>query len=464
MPLIKDPVTGKWRKADNQQEQQIQKAPIIPAPVTADDVLETMQNQMLKDGISEQDMPDVGDLMEMAEDQFLSQSGKNMAHFSPLEQELLDTSATRYALPIGLREDLIPLNKTNIDVFIDTSKSMLKSSGLKRAKLDASERGFLKEHAKQNIFTPSDEISRWQEQMISVKEHLDLPSSIQRPGTTINIIPIHNITAKICINVPKYSKIQDKNNFVNGLFGKLDALEPKPSGFDTPLLGALTVHYTQNPIRSKTLTIVYHDGKSTDAGPDVPVRLKNGEVVHCPKGILDFFSNRNAKLNPVLLRKVGNEEEDWDKAADEVIENLDAVDDAPSETIEIEEVQGPDFPVTKGVILIKGLRPDSLELDHVDNEIASQSLCEKISGCKLSKDEYKVFYQAAVLHQLRIGKIDQNRATHLLSMAVCGSLTNTGMQQYAPPPPYSNNTQGGYGGNPPYQNNNTYSNTFRTFR
>ncbi len=456
MTLVKDPITGKYMDSSALSN------PVVPpstlqVPTNVDDVL-NITKQQIAHQIQTGELPaeykpsNDGAYMKVAEQNMLSDTGKKvMDDFTLLEQVMLDAAAKKYALPLGLRSELLPLKQLNhVDIILDDSGSMgpYSNSGLIYEQLSPTEQQLLGSHYHGRT------IPRFEEQRMEVKKLVDVICSIEVPNLTLHIRPINKVaqgSSEGIIHqvVPKFAHVDERNTFVKKLFSDIDRLQCTHAM--TPVMPALS-----SIPQGKTLSMMFSDGEPTDAGRNISISTSKKlagqiitEQVDCPENVYAFYNQQHMQAMPKTLIKIGDGA-DWMDAIDRNVPNTDCIDDFKTEAEEIGRTQGPDFPVTDGMRLIKALRPDMQCLDKLDEDIISHPLLEQVTGMKFAKAEYAQFYQGAIQHQQRLHGGVQG-LTHALHHNMQPPSYGAGVQQYsyqapsAPPMPQ----YGAYG--QPYQ-------------
>jgi hypothetical protein len=451
-------VDGKWIDVPTNQTSvggYAAQNPAVHMPTGIDDVVHIAQEQMIADGVPASSMPGRAEMMGIIGEEMLSESGMQ-DRFTSLEQEMLENCAKKYGISLGLRPKLAVMGDVvdKIDVILDDSGSMIETSGLANPAPNSIDARLLINMPKQAMIKSiPGQMIRWQEQNIKVKQLLDTALCTAKPGTIITVRPINNLsTEAVTFTVPVFSSLKDKLEVCGGLFKQIDGIKFR-GGF-TPVMPALrSTPLSPNP-HKKTLSLTFSDGQPTEANGVLmkctPITNYNKitgktETHQVPTEILNYMIGKDPVLrrdpnkNPVTLCTVGNKNADWMDGLDAYQKTgfpplqIAELDDIAQEVKEIEKVQGPGFPISLGTTLVAALCPFDHEMDGLDETIASHKMLQSLSGLKYTREEYQLFYNAAIQHQISQGLSPQSYNAH----------ANPTMQppQYAHAPQYA--MQGG---------------------
>jgi hypothetical protein len=406
MTVVYDEATGDFIDDSEVVAGQQVTEPIIAVPTTNKDAVnlakDKMQEQVTAGKLKEEQLPKTDvEYMRVAQT-MLSPSGVNsLKKFSRFEQLALDEIAPKYRIPLGCREDLLGVKSNKvIDIILDDSGSTDDDSGLEYDKLMKVEKSLLRPEHKYGI-------NKFDEQIMETKKILDVVLCLDMPGTLIAIRTINNPTGEdvIAYTLPKFDSVQQKNEYKQRIFNKLDKLTFETAA-PTPVMAALR----SIPTNAKTLSIMFSDGFPDDGGRNISVNVRkpNGrvETIPCPKKVYDFYTReRDPEQMPAALIKIGNDEADedddnqdspeWMEAVDLNAKNVDCIDDYISEKRQVQRINGKDFPFTQGLRIIKILRPDMTDYDKLDERVISKDGLQKIVGIKFSQAKYDQFVDTA---------------------------------------------------------------------
>lgn len=402
MPLVRDPVTGKWIKntqtanAANAANNQL--VPFIP--VTLEDVAEKQQQimvQQVQDGsLLPEDLPakdDTGAYMDYAQSTLAHGMLDVLGNVDEIDQEVMDHVAEKYGIPLGIRSMLIEQCKQK-DVWhigLDDSGSMkYNPTDLVYGLMTDIEQCLLN---MSGISGNSGKIFRKDEQNMILKAVVELimaftPNS-KSSTTTIQIRTLSKTNHKdIAIN--QQQSAQQKINLIKSTIQTLNYQTNHPS---TPLENVVPKIPT-NLNANKFVSIIFSDG------------APNGRLCS-ESNIKNTFQNLSSKGVATVFYQVG-EDADWMNCLDNNL-NTDIIDNyagkqpdtngSVGEKTQIERMQGENFPYTIGLHFSRFLLADYKVkpeigqpvaiFDKIDEEKLNKPLTEKVLGIQMTEVEYR---------------------------------------------------------------------------
>jgi len=433
--MIRDPQTGmltpatELRRQDSiNQNSTVDMA--VAVPMSKKDVVEGYKEALANSGQPLDANDEVTDkelLQEAMDNGFTSKSG-NLAinELSDLEHDLLDLPSEKYGITLAGRGHISHVRDRNIQFPLDNSGSMQGTSGLKKALLSGPSRVYLpadseKVRGSSGFYCPADEISNAQEAVIASKQYLEVALCYNNTSKTryLNLI---TFSANLKFTIPVYKNAQDKANFQMSVFYKIDEIDFNRG---TPLLKTLKANIPTEP----TLTIIFTDGADPNAGMPVKHSI-NGKIVECSQELVTHFVSK-PDFEVVTIRKCTNgPEADWAEVPDAKAKNLDTMDDDKAEGLEIEDMQGPGFFKTVGLLITKALCPNIPAYDNLDQKTLNAPELSLIYGRDIApkSKEFIRFLVQAIIHRLELpatrtedgetkkvlAKIDDNTAKNLI--------------------------------------------------